>query len=340
MHVADPVPQAVEDQATHHRVVRVQRVPGAGVVRVPRAVWLEEVVRLVVEAAERQCGALVTPFRRVVVHDVENHLDARAVQRLHEVAELVDGTQRVPTRAVPGVGGEEGNRGVPPVVEEAGRGILRIELEHGQQLDGGDPEILQIGNLLDHAGVRSARTGPDARARMPREPGDVHLVDHGRGEGLAQLGVALPVVRVGIHDHAPHGEPRVVAGPARRDAGVPVGHDDGASIRIEEGLCGIEAKPPRRIEGADRAVRVRLSRAKAGYERVPVVVRPVSPRIEANHAGRLGVAGAVEQQQLQPAGLTGEDGKIHAALHGRGPEGEAAPGRDVHVQHWRCCPRR
>ena len=340
MHVADPVPQAVEDQAAHHRVVRVQRVAGARIVRVARPIGLEEVVRLVVETAERQRGSLVAPFRRVVVDDIEDHLDARAVQRLHEVAELVDRAQRVTPGTVGGVRSEEGDRGIAPVVDQAGRGILRIELEHGQQLDGGDPEILQIGNLLDHAGVRSARTGPDARARMPREAGDVHLVDHRRGEGLAQLGVALPVVGVGIHDHAPHGEPRVVAGPARRDAGVPVGHDDGASIGIEEDLRGIEAKPPRRIEGADRAVRVRLSWAKAGYERVPVVVRPVSPLIEANHAGRLGVAGAVEQQQLQPAGLTGEDGKIHAALHGRGPEGEAAPGRDVHVQRWRCCPRR
>jgi hypothetical protein len=37
---------------------------------------------------------------------------------------------------------------------------------------------------------------------MPREPADVHLVDYGRGEGLAQLGVALPVVRVGMRSRS------------------------------------------------------------------------------------------------------------------------------------------
>jgi hypothetical protein len=33
----------------------------------------------------------------VVVHDVQDDLDARAVQGLDEVAELVDGAQRVAT---------------------------------------------------------------------------------------------------------------------------------------------------------------------------------------------------------------------------------------------------
>ena len=202
----------------------------------------------------------MAPFRRVVVDDVEDHLDARAVQRLDEVAELVDRAQRVTPRAVAGVRSEEGDRRIAPVVDQARRGIVRIELEHGQQLDGGDPEILQIRNLLDHAGVRPARAGPDARARMPREAGHVHLVDHRGGEGPAERRVALPVVGVGIHDHASHGDLRVVARAARREAVVPVRHDDGAPVGIEEDLRGIEAKPTRRVEGADRAVRVDLSR--------------------------------------------------------------------------------
>ena len=102
------------DEAAHHRVVRVQRVAGAGVVRVARAVGLEEVVRVVVEAAERERGSVVVPFRRVVVDDVQDHFDARAVQRLDEVPELVDGAERVAARAVAGVGGEEGDRANSP----------------------------------------------------------------------------------------------------------------------------------------------------------------------------------------------------------------------------------
>ena len=54
---------------------------------------------------------------------------------------------------------------------------------------------------------------------MPREARDVHLVDHRGGERPAERGVALPVVGVGIHDHAPHGDRRVVARTARRASG-------------------------------------------------------------------------------------------------------------------------
>ena len=39
---------------------------------------------------------------------------------------------------------------------------------------------------------------------MPREAGDVHLVDHGRGKGPAQRRVALPIVRGGVDHDALH----------------------------------------------------------------------------------------------------------------------------------------
>jgi hypothetical protein len=42
VHVGDPVAQAVEDEAAHHRVVRVQRVAGPRVVRVSGAIGVEE----------------------------------------------------------------------------------------------------------------------------------------------------------------------------------------------------------------------------------------------------------------------------------------------------------
>ena len=123
---------------------------------------------------------------------------------------------------------------------------------------------------------------------MPREAGDVHLVDHGGGEGPAQRSVAFPVVGIGIDDHAPHGDGRVVARAARRFAIVTVRHRDGASVGIEQELLGIEAKPARRIEGADRAVRVDLAGTETRHEGVPVVVGPVDGGVEPDHLGRLG----------------------------------------------------
>ena len=44
---------------------------------------------------------------RVVVHDVENHLETGPMQRLHHVPELVEGTERIGSRRVLVVGREE-----------------------------------------------------------------------------------------------------------------------------------------------------------------------------------------------------------------------------------------
>ena len=95
MHVGDPVPEAVEDHAAHDRLIGVQRVAGAAVIGVLRAVLVEDVVDLVRETAEAQGGPRGIPFGGVVVDDVEDHLDAGAVKRLDEVAELVDRAERV-----------------------------------------------------------------------------------------------------------------------------------------------------------------------------------------------------------------------------------------------------
>jgi hypothetical protein len=78
----------------------------------------------------------------MVVNDVEYHFDPGTVKRLDEIAELVDGTERVLPRTVAGMRGEERDRGIPPIVDQARRTVLPVELEHGKQLNGGDPEIL------------------------------------------------------------------------------------------------------------------------------------------------------------------------------------------------------
>src|SRR5262249_54984728 len=121
--MSDPVPQAVADEAAHHRVVRVERVAGAGVIRIARAVLLEEVVPPVVGASKAERRSPVLTFRRMVVHDVQDDLEPGTMERLDEVPELIDGTERVTPRAVAGVGSEERDRGIAPVVDQARRTV-------------------------------------------------------------------------------------------------------------------------------------------------------------------------------------------------------------------------
>ena len=59
-------------------------------------------------------------FGGVVEDDVEDDLDAGAVQRLDHVAELVDRPERILARAVRLVRREERDRRVAPVVDQPG----------------------------------------------------------------------------------------------------------------------------------------------------------------------------------------------------------------------------
>ena len=76
-------------------MVAVERVAAAGVVRVPLAARFEHVIGRVVEPAEAERRPVVVALGGVVEDDVENHLDARPVQRLDHVAELVDRAERI-----------------------------------------------------------------------------------------------------------------------------------------------------------------------------------------------------------------------------------------------------
>src|SRR5260370_7944795 len=123
-------------------MIGVQSIPGATVIRVMRAVGVEDVIDLVCKASEAERRPLAGTLRGMVVDDIEDQLGASAVQRLDEIAELIDGTEGVLSRTVAGVRSEERHRGIPPVVDQARRTVLLVELEHRKQLHGGDPEIL------------------------------------------------------------------------------------------------------------------------------------------------------------------------------------------------------
>ena len=183
--------------------------------------------------------------------------------------------------------GEERDRRVAPVVDVARRAVLGVELEHRQQLDRGDAELLQIGNLLDQPGVRAAVRFADAGTGMPREAAHVHLVDDGARRGPAQRRVALPVVGARIDDHALHRRRRVVAWLAARPRGR------SPSARPRRGRTDRAAPWWSRIAGRASgvagpcdAIAVELPRQHARDEHVPVVVGAVRGRIESNHCAQ------------------------------------------------------
>ena len=123
--------------------------------------------------------------------------------------------------AVARVGGEEAVGAVAPEVRQTGlphllRDVLFVEGHHRHQLDMGDAEVLEVGDLLHQAGE-----GPGVRdpgRGMAGEAAHMQLVDHHPlrrdGQGL----IAAPVVVVGQD----HGARRIMRAAPRRGC-VPSG---------------------------------------------------------------------------------------------------------------------
>ena len=114
------VAERVHDQAEHARVHRVQRVARPGEVHVvPPVVRHQPVVGGVVDALEAEHRAEVVALGGVVVDDVEDHLDPRAVERLHHPLELAHLLAVPAGRRVERVRREVADRAVAPVVRQA-----------------------------------------------------------------------------------------------------------------------------------------------------------------------------------------------------------------------------
>ena len=116
-------------------------------------------------------------FGGVIEDHIQNDFQSFPVQGLDHVPKLIYRPERVLPRAVGLVRREERNRRVAPIVNLARRTILGIELENRQQLDRGNAELFQIGNVFDQAGIGSSQIFLQAGARMPSEAPDMHLVD-------------------------------------------------------------------------------------------------------------------------------------------------------------------
>src|ERR1700758_5294471 len=97
-------------------MVGVERVPSTGIVGVAAAVTIEDIVSLVFKAAKAERRAGVITLCGMVEDHVQNHFDARTVQGLNHIAELIYRTERVLPRTVGAVRRKERYWRITPVV--------------------------------------------------------------------------------------------------------------------------------------------------------------------------------------------------------------------------------
>ncbi len=328
-HLAYPVTHRVDDHVEHPGVGGVDRVAAAGHVVVIALVGGQPVVALMVDATEAQCGPLVTALGGVVVDDVDDDLDARAVQLGDHLLELAHLPTERRLRGVGGVRGEEAKRRVAPVVRQAAPDDegLGDEVVHGQQFDGVDAGLDEV---VDHRVVGQSAVGAAQvlgnRGMQLGEALDVGFEDDALVQGTAPID-GFGRGGVGHHDRQRDGlegvtrvEDVVRLGCVVKDrAGVVDAARDGAGIGVDQELGGVEAHTGVGVPVAVHAEAIALPGLDPGDVDDPHAIR-VHRHVEVVlaavgcHQGQFD-AGGSRRPQGEAATvfhqLGSEDGRVH-----------------------------
>jgi hypothetical protein len=87
--------EAVDDHAAHKRVAGIQGVAAAGVVGIPCFILFEDIIGIVLEAAEAEGRPQMIAFGGMVINDIEYDLYPGTVKCLHHVTEFIEKAKRV-----------------------------------------------------------------------------------------------------------------------------------------------------------------------------------------------------------------------------------------------------
>ena len=230
-------------------------------------------------------------------------------------------------------GREEADRVVAPVVRQAALDevVVLHELVHRHQLDGRDPELLQV---LDHHGVGQRGVGAadllgDVRVGHG-EALDVRLVDDRLVVGRARVAVVLPVEERADHDRLHHvrGAVELVAllrvlEVVAEQRLVPVGRTlDRLGVGVEQQLGGVAPLPLRRVVGAVDPEAVALARPRPGAgSRARPRRRPRAGR------ARVSLPSSSNRQSSTRSATSEKRAKLVPAPSKVAPRGYAVPGQ-------------
>src|SRR5215469_11598954 len=155
---------------------------------------------------------------------------------------------------------------------------------------------------------------------MACETSNVHLVNDRPGGGALQRCVAFPIVAVSIDHDALHRDGCVVAFEASCIATVIPGNDYTAPVRIKKNLGGIKTHAAGGIERTVDPISIKLPRAQAGHELMPIVVGAVGRGIDRNYARGPGIIFLIKKQQIDGGRPTRKHAEIYASRKDRCPQ--------------------
>ncbi len=180
-------------------MVQVETVSTAGEVEIfPEVVRGQAVVGRVIDSAEGKGRTQPSGFGRMVVDDVENHLDARIVEKVDHRLEFA----QIAFRHIARMRGEEADGIVAPIIPEPSLDqlVLVDESMNGQELDGGDSQTLQVfdDRQYGHSAERAAQMFRHVGVTHG-EPAQMGFVNDRLVPRGLRVGILAPG-ETGIHD--------------------------------------------------------------------------------------------------------------------------------------------
>ena len=249
------------------------------------------------------------------------------MESLDHVPKFTHRLQRVVRRPVIPVRSEEIDGGIAPVVFQAGRSILRIEGKDRHQFHGRYPEGLQIRDLLYRRRKCPRAHARDPGIEMSRKALDMHLVDHRVRKGDPGMAVALPVVSSVAHHHTFDGGSEIVPAVARGLCAAvifpvkPPGKGVGKQFRTVE----IQTFAGQVV--AVHPIAVVQALACPMHQHVPIGVRAVFFRVEADDLTGSRIVGMGKQEEFDRKSFAGIEGKIDPFVSNGSPERSGLPFR-------------
>jgi hypothetical protein len=175
---------------------------------------------------------------------------------------------------------------------------LSVKLKDRQEFDGGDAQLLEIGNLLNQTGICTTRFFRNPGAGMSGEASYVHLINDGPRGRSAQQRVAFPIVRVWIHHHTLHRRGCVVAFQVRSHATVVLWNNYAAPVWVQKNLARIKPHSAWGIKRPLDPISIELPQLQARHKHVPVMVGAVGRWVDRNDAARQGITFPLKEQQF------------------------------------------
>ena len=243
----------------------------------------------------------------MVEHHVENNLDARLVERLDHLLELVDLGSRCLGGCVPAVRREKGHRVVTPVIGAFRHVAMNIEdreLVDRHQFHGRHPKALQVRDLFNHPEI-SARMFHSTGLAL-REASHVHLVDDRVAHGASDVPIPFPVKRI-IHQNT-------FRGPNDAVGGMLEATRQGLGIRIDQSGVAIKPLPGLGIEWPIGLEVIKLSRFDSVQVNAPDISPAIVIAIEVDHFRWFTVLDIFVEEQPHRGCRPAEHGELGAAF--------------------------